>query len=58
MPKGFLCPPEEVVDNIIGKIGQIHGARIVTSPDIKAKIKRISISVIKLITNSRLLAIT
>jgi len=44
IPSGFLCPPVAAEDKTIGKIGQIQGAAIVTSPDMNAN--RISIIVI------------
>ncbi len=43
-PSGFLCPPVTVDERTIGKSGHIHGAKIVTRPEIKAKIKRININ--------------
>ena len=46
IPSGFLCPPVVVEDNIIGKRGQMHGAKIVTSPDMNAKINKININLI------------
>jgi len=36
-PKGLLFPPVTELAKIIGKIGQIHGAAIVTSPEMNAK---------------------
>lgn len=45
IPSGFLCPPETDEDKIIGKSGQIQGAKIVMSPERKAKRSRISISI-------------
>jgi len=41
MPNGFLFSPVTDDEKIIGKRGQIHGARIVIKPDKKAKNKRI-----------------
>ena len=40
IPSGFLCPPVALADKTMGKSGQIHGAKIVTSPERKAKNKR------------------
>lgn len=36
IPTAFLCPPVAEEDKIIGRIGQIQGAKIVKSPEIKA----------------------
>ena len=44
IPNAFVLPPVEVVENIIGKRGQMQGARIVTKPEIKANKRRISIN--------------
>ena len=43
IPNGFLCPPVALEDKITGKSGQMQGAAIVTSPEIKANIKSIDI---------------
>jgi len=43
MPNGRFLPPMVVVLRIIGRMGRIHGERIVTTPPIKLNIKRISI---------------
>ena len=47
IPKGFLCPPVVEDDKIIGKSGQIHGARMVTRPEIKAKRRRINMIILE-----------
>lgn len=39
IPKGFLCPPVVLEERIIGRSGQMQGANIVISPEIKAKVK-------------------
>ncbi len=46
IPRGFLFSPVVVDDKIIGRSGQIHGARIVTRPDINAKNKSTFIVII------------
>jgi len=43
IPSAFLCPPVADEDKIIGRSGQIQGAAIVASPEIKAKIRSIDI---------------
>ena len=37
IPKGFLFSPVTDEERIIGKSGQMHGARIVIKPEMKAK---------------------
>jgi len=37
IPSGLLCPPVAAEDKTIGRIGQIQGAAIVTSPERNAK---------------------
>lgn len=44
IPKGFLWPPVAVDERIMGKSGQMHGAAMVTSPEIKANKSSIDIS--------------
>ena len=46
IPRGFFLPPVAEADKTIGKSGQIQGAAIVTSPEIKANISRISINLV------------
>ena len=43
IPRGFLFSPVTVDERMIGKSGQMQGARIVTRPEMKAKNKRINI---------------
>ncbi len=45
-PKGFLFPPVVADDKTIGRIGHIHGANIVTNPEINANISNVSMNVI------------
>jgi hypothetical protein len=45
-PRGLLCPPKAELDKTIGRSGHMHGAAIVTSPDIKAKKSKIGINYI------------
>ena len=44
IPKGFLFPPPTVPDKTTGKMGRMHGERMVTTPPKKAK--RISKNII------------
>jgi hypothetical protein len=37
IPKGLRCPPLTPDDKIMGSSGQMHGAKIVTSPERNAK---------------------
>lgn len=43
IPSGFLLPVPTDPDNTIGKIGRMHGERIVTIPARNAKINNINI---------------
>ncbi len=43
IPSGFRLPPDVVEERMIGNNGQIHGAKIVISPETNAKNKRIII---------------
>ena len=43
IPRGFFLPPVADADRTIGRSGQIQGAAIVTRPEIKAKISKMSI---------------
>ncbi len=45
MPKDFAFPPFKEEERIIGRSGQMQGARIVTRPDMNAKKSKISIFV-------------
>ena len=47
IPSGLRCPPLVVADKIIGNNGQMHGAKIVTSPEIKAKTSNTPIRLIR-----------
>ena len=40
IPRGLFFPPVVAEERIIGRSGQMHGARIVTSPEMNAKIRR------------------
>jgi hypothetical protein len=43
IPNGFSLPPVDVADRTIGRSGQMHGAKIVNSPEIKANSSSIGI---------------
>ena len=40
IPSGFPFPPVAEEERMIGRSGQIQGAKIVTSPEINAKMRR------------------
>lgn len=46
IPSGFLCPPVVEEERIIGKSGQIQGAKIVVNPARKAKSKRMTMQLL------------
>ncbi len=46
IPKGFRFSPVEEDERMIGRRGQMQGAKIVTNPDKNAKVKRIIIKVL------------
>lgn len=35
-PRGLRLPPEDAEDNTIGRMGQMHGAKIVANPEMNA----------------------
>jgi hypothetical protein len=43
-PRGLFLPPVRVPDSTIGRIGRMHGERIVTMPPINAKNNKSSIT--------------
>jgi hypothetical protein len=52
IPNDFALLPFEEAAKITGRRGHIQGARMVTSPDIKAKIRSVSISVLEIKSNT------
>lgn len=44
IPSGLRFPPVDEAERTIGNSGQIHGAKMVTSPEIKEKKRSVSIS--------------
>jgi hypothetical protein len=55
-PNGFLFPPVTPADKTIGRIGQIHGANIVTMPERNVKKSKTNIMLyIHFMNNSKIL---